>query len=89
MWTKLFPVSNMQIIVYNLTLIGKLDYIFDILERRSKMGLQREEKFCELIVQAFIEAVKTRQLFIAIQIFNKFAFVLEGHCYEVNANLVK
>ena len=33
MWSKLFLVSNMNMCCSNLTLIGKLDYIFDILSK--------------------------------------------------------
>ena len=77
MWSKMFPVSKMNMCCYNLTLLDKLDYIFDVLSRIHDLGFHRQEKFSELIIQGFIEALNSKKFLIACKILAQFAFILE------------
>ena len=73
---------------YNLTLMGKLDYIFDILSIIHQLGLHRQENFSELIIQSFIKAITSQQFLIAVKIFDKYVFVLDENSSQICLTLV-
>ena len=88
LWIQLFPFSDIRKCCSNLAHLGKIDYIFDMVDHLISIGQQKTDYFASLIVESFKEALCKNEFQMAIQIRQNYDFILETNPFEISGSLI-
>lgn len=89
-WIQLFEHANLELCCNKLTSIGKLDYIFDVIQHfvdRNEL-MQSSGNCCQLIIEGFKEALESSQFFIAVKLMAKYEYILQINMSQLSQPLI-